>query len=116
MTEILSFFEFLDQFKVRSRVTKENIKGIIAEIALQELVQKPHIMVACWKGCFERLKEEEEFPPKEAMKLYYEKVIPSSKRLIALIDSTLNDDAEREALSYFKRFIRGLDASMLKSY
>ena len=67
------FFELFDQFKVRSKVTKENIKEIIAKIALQELVQKPHIMAACWKGCFERLKEEEEFSSKEAMTLYYEK-------------------------------------------
>ena len=108
------FFELFDQFKVRSKVTKENIKEIIAKIALQELVQKPHIMAACWKGCFERLKEEEEFSSKDAMKLYYEKVIPSTKRLIGLIDASPNDDAEKDALSYFKRFIQGLDQKMLK--
>ena len=108
------FFEFLEQYKVHSKVTKQNIKDIVAEIALKELVQKPHIMAACWKGCFERLKKEPEFSSKESIKVFYESVVPTSKRIIALIDASPNDDAEKDALNYFKRFIRGLNQETLK--
>ena len=41
------FYEFLEQFKVRSLVIKSNIKEKLADIARQELIQKPHIMTSC---------------------------------------------------------------------
>ena len=40
--------DFLEQFKCRTLLTKENVKGVIIELARQELIQKPFIMVSCW--------------------------------------------------------------------
>ena len=108
------FFEFLEQFRVRSLVNAENIKEIISEIARQELVQKPHIMASSWKTHFESLKRTEEFSCKSAVKQFFEKVMPSSKKLIKLISALPKDEGERDALSYFKRYIRGLKEEMLK--
>ena len=73
------FYEFLEKFKVRSLVTKSNIKEKLAEVARQELIQKPHIMIACWKPVFNLLGEEYNFNCKSHVFWYYDKVTPSDK-------------------------------------
>ena len=60
------------------------------------------------------MKKEPEFSSKESIKVFYESVVATSKRTIALIDASPNDDAEKDALNYFKRFIRGLNQETLK--
>ena len=40
--------EFLEIFNCRSQVSPENIKKVLVEIANQELIQKPHVIVATW--------------------------------------------------------------------
>ena len=40
------FFDFLERFKCRAVVNKENITTIMIEIGQQELMQKPHLMVS----------------------------------------------------------------------
>ena len=72
------FHEFLEQFKVQSLVTKSNIKEKLAEITRQELIQKPHIMTACWKPMFNLLREKYHFHCKSRVFLYYDKVTPSN--------------------------------------
>ena len=71
-------------------------------------------MGSCWKSYLQLLKQEQDFSGEDAARLYYEKVEPTSKRLISLIDASTTDDAEKEALGYFKRHIRGLDSTLLK--
>ena len=41
------FYEFLEQFKVRSLVAKSNFKEKLAEVSRQELIQTQYIMIAC---------------------------------------------------------------------
>ena len=38
------FLDFLDQFKCRAKVSKENVHEVIVEIARQEVIQKPHLI------------------------------------------------------------------------
>ena len=40
------FNDFLERFQCRRVVNNENLSKVILEIAKQELVQKPHIMIA----------------------------------------------------------------------
>ena len=68
------FYEFLEQFKVRSLVTKSIIKEKLAEVARQELSQKPHIIIACWKPMFNLLRGEYHFCCKSHVFSYYDKV------------------------------------------
>ena len=49
------FFYFLDQFKCRTKVSKENVHEVIVEIARQEVIQKPHLMASCWQNVFTSL-------------------------------------------------------------
>ena len=43
------FLDFLERFKCQTVVKKDNINSVITEIGQQELVQKPHLMVATWQ-------------------------------------------------------------------
>ena len=42
------FLDFLDQFKCKTKVSKENVHHeVIVEIARQEVIPKPHLMASC---------------------------------------------------------------------
>ena len=77
------FYKFHEQFKVRSLVTKSNIKEKLAEVARQQQIQKPLIMTACCKPMFNLLQEEYHFNCKCHVFSYYDKVTPSNKKGIA---------------------------------
>jgi len=106
------FQEIMEQFKCRTLVKPENINVVIQEIAKQELYQKPHIMASCWADKFTVLKNH--FKNPEDLISLYDKLEPTNKKVIALIDGNPATEAERECLSFFKRYIRSLDSSLLK--
>ena len=90
------FYEIIEQFKVRSLVTKSNIKEKLAEVARQELIQKPHIMTACWKAMFNLLREEYHFNCKSRVFSFYDKVTPSNKNILQLLKSNPKEDLEKK--------------------
>ena len=49
------FLDFLDRFKCRTKVSKENIHEVTVEIARQNVIQKPHLMASCWQNVFTSL-------------------------------------------------------------
>ena len=81
-------FGFLEQIKVLSLVTKSNIKEKLAEIARQGLIQKPHIMTACWKPIFNLLREEYHSNCKSHVVSYYDKVTRSNEKIFQLLKLT----------------------------
>ena len=102
--------DFLDDFKCRSLVKKDNISEIVSEIALQELVQKPHIMASCWQDAFSVI-----MPVLgESIDDIYQRMEPSSKKVIKLLCANTNIDAEKESFGYLKRYIKGLELIELK--
>ena len=42
------FLDFLDRFKCRRKVSKENVHEVIVKIARQEVIRKRHLMTSCW--------------------------------------------------------------------
>ena len=107
-------FEFLDQFKCRTMVTVANVKATIIELATQELIQKPHLMGSCWKKYLMLLQSYDSFKDQSALKDFYSCLIPTSKRVIGLFDANPNDDSERECYGHLKRYVKGLNETMLK--
>ena len=105
--------DFLEQFKCRTLLTKENVKGVIIELARQELIQKPFIMVSCWSVYLGYLREKDEFSSQEKLHVLYDRLVPTTKKVVKLLKSNPLSDAEKDALSHFKRYIRGLDDRML---
>ncbi|XP_057316245.1 uncharacterized protein LOC130657280 [Hydractinia symbiolongicarpus] len=106
------FMDILDQFKCRTLVTSSNVNEVVIELARQELYQKPHIMATCWRTNFAPLITHLSTP--ESLVALYEKVEPTAKKLLALIVSDPANESERDALQYFKRFVRGLENMELK--
>ena len=102
------FFDFLDQFKCRTKVSKENVHEVIVEIARQEVIQKPHLMESCWQNVFISLGKTKAFIDISSLNNLYRQLEPTAKKLITLLKLDPRDDSERDAFSYFKRFIRGL--------
>ena len=45
-------FDFLGRFNSRSLVNESNVRKILVEIAKQELIQKPHVMLATCMAAF----------------------------------------------------------------
>ena len=110
------FLEFLELFKCRSRVTKLNVANVIFEIAQQELIQKPHIMASAWQKEFISLRSLDEFSSAESITLIYENTYPTAKKVIALLQFDCRDDNERDSIAFLKRYIKGLESTLLKKF
>ena len=108
------FLDILDRFNCKSRVTIMNVHGVILEIAKQELVQKPWVMLCSWKKCLSALKTFTEFSTVFSIDDYYRQILPTNRNVIKLIQSDPTNGNERDALGFFKQYIRGLDEPFLR--
>ena len=105
-----AFEELLDVLKMydcRSRITADNIRKVIQEIAHKEIIQKPQYVTDCWKYILQPLTET--FPTPNSLTDMYEWVKPSVSKITKCIQSFPQSDAERECLGFLRRYIRGLD-------
>ena len=113
--EVFSSEEFLDileQFKCCSLVNRKNIREVVQELAKQELYQKPHLMASCWLSIFAPLRLK--LPGSENLRKLYRDFEPTCKKLVAIINSKPENEAERECLHYLKKYVKSLDKPMLK--
>ena len=107
------FLDFLDKFKCRTKVSKENVHQVIVEIARQEVIQKPHLMASCWQNVFTSLGKTKAFIDISSLNNLYRELEPTAKKLITLLKLDPRDDLERDTFNSFKRFLRGLPESAL---
>ena len=105
--------EVLDRFNCRTRVHAMNIYSVVLELAKQELIQKPYIMVCSWSKVMHKLRSFPEFCCFDAVHQYYSSANPTNKAVISLLDVELKSDAERDCLRFLQRYICGLDKSQL---
>ena len=105
------FLDVLDRFNCRTRITPLNVYGIILELAQQELIQKPYIMVCSWKKTISILRNHQDFQTIANVKMFYNKVKPTNKKIIKLLQADPQNDGERNAFKYLQQYIRGLDSS-----
>lgn len=101
--------DVLEVFDCRSRITKENVKVIIKEIAHKEIIQKPQYVTECWKDIVQALAES--LHTAHALTDIYERLIPSVSKISKCIQSSPESDAERECLKFLQRYIKGLDTT-----
>ena len=83
-------------------VNKENITTIMIEIGQQELMQKPHLMVATWQPVLQTLKKYPPFQTLSALEVFYEDTKPTTKKILQLLDAKPNSDAERDAFRFLQ--------------
>ena len=112
--ETEEFSDLLEQFKCRTLVNETNVKTVIIELARQELIQKTHLMSSSWKNPLAELKKEIQFSSPENISEFYDKLEPSTKKVVSLLKASPLSNGETESFNFFKRYIRGLDMILLK--
>jgi len=114
MEELL---DFLERFQCRSVVKKENVCRLLLEIAKQELVQKPHLMISAWRPILQNyLANYPQFQSIMGVTSLYEELTPTPKKVLNNILCNPSTDAERDALKFLQRFIRGLDHEKIAKF
>ena len=106
--------DLLDRFGCRRLPTKDNIHGLIMEIAHKEIIQKAQYVADCWECIFKS--ELGILSSVEKVGGLYASLEPTTKKVLAMLEALPETNAERSALGYLKRFIRGLDIAQLKSF
>ena len=111
------FQDFLERFNCRSLVKKDNVIKVLLEIAKQELVQKPHLMVGAWQPILQKwLKPYKQFQSISAVEELYESLTPTTKKVLDSLVCNPTTDGERDAVKFLQRFIRGLDMAKLVQF
>ncbi|PFX27866.1 hypothetical protein AWC38_SpisGene7419 [Stylophora pistillata] len=87
-------FDFLERFNCRSQVSPENIKKVLVEIANQELLQKPHVMVATWHPIVQGLKQYPQFQTIAGIQGFYDRINPTNKKVLNSLEAQPNTEAE----------------------
>jgi hypothetical protein len=109
-------FDFLSRFQCRTEITSSNLTRIITELGRQELIQKPHVMLASFKPIVKELKHFEPFKTSEQLHEFYDTIRPTTKKVLHNLSAQPNTDAERDAYKFLQRYIRGLDESKLLQF
>ena len=110
------FDDFLERFQCRSFVKEENLYRIILEIAKQELIQKPHLMISSWESVITSFKAHPSFQSLAALGAFYDKLKPTNKKVLDSFVSLPSTDGERDAFKFLQRFVRGLDETKLLQF
>ena len=110
------FNDFLERFQCKRVVNNENLSKVILEIAKQELVQKPHLMIASLQPFLEQLKRYPQFQAVSNIEALYDNVKPTTKKVLSCLISNPVNEGERDAFTFLQRFIRSLDMSKLLTF
>ncbi|XP_067026126.1 uncharacterized protein [Acropora muricata] len=105
--------EFLERFNCRSAVSSENLRKLLIEIANQELIQKPHVMISTWQPSVQELKQYPQFQSTSGIQGLYDTLKPTTKKVLQILAAQPNTEAERDAFKFLQRYVRGLDNTKL---
>ena len=106
--------DLLDRFGCRKVPTKHNIHGLIMEIAHKEIIQRAQYVADCWEGIFKS--ELRMLASVDKLANLYDSLKPTTKKVLTMLNAVPDTNAQRSALEYRKRFLRGLDITQLKSF
>ena len=106
--------ELLTTFDCKRTVTESTILKTVTELAHQELIQRPQYVTECWRPILTALTVS--FPTVESLICFFSQLIPTTSKVVSTIDCQPSNDGERDALKFLKRYIKGLDSSMLATF
>ena len=106
---------FIGRFGCRKLPNSDNIRFIFLEMAHKELIQKPQYVADCWAPICKQwlgLKEVGDID------MLFEKIRPTNRKVLDLVRPAvpITNEAEKDALDYLKRFVRGLNQQDLSSF
>ena len=105
--------EFLERFNCRSAVSSENLRKLLIEIANQELIQKPHVMISTWQPSVQELKQYPQFQSTSGIQCLYDTLKPTIKKVLEILSAQPNTEVEQDAFKFLQHYIRGLDNTKL---
>ena len=73
-------------------------------------------MIASWQSTCHELKLYPAFNTIAAVKTNYDSLLPTNKKVLDMLVANPTNDAERDALKFLQRFIRGLEMSKLVKF
>ena len=100
--------EFLSSYYQKPK--PQNIKCLFAELAHQEIIQKPRYIANCWAPVLGVLKGHADFANVESLRRLFLDNKTTAKKVIKALDAKPTSDAEKESLGFLKKFIKSLDA------
>ena len=78
--------------------SNENVNKIILEISKQELVQKPHLMIASLQPFVQQLKQYPLFQSISAVECLYDTLKPTTKKVLSSFVSNPESEGERDVV------------------
>ena len=108
------FFDFLESHDVKSMVRDDNWQKTLYEVAHREMYQLPAYIAECWKVI---LKQHLPSLRSNTLERLYEKLQPSTKRVLSLLQ--LDQDNSRKHKNIFqflKKYIRQLSEDRLLQF
>lgn len=108
------WLDFLDRFRCKRVPKPEQCRDTILEIAHKEQIQACQYIIDCWHEPLCSLKTAA-FNITELGNLL-NRAIPTNKKVIDLLEviPEPQNNAQRDAISYLKRYLRGLDSERLR--
>eukprot|EP00111_Clytia_hemisphaerica_P011962 TCONS_00035134-protein len=91
-----------------------NVYGVVLELARQELIQKPYLMVVTWRNALVTIKRS--FPDVKSIQDLYSKISPTNMKVVKLLEGNPKNIAERDVLSYLRQYVMGLETTLLKTF
>jgi len=115
--DVDELIEVLDRFGCRKLPTQENAKDLILEVAHKEIVQKPQYVADAWREALKMMvKSKDELATIEGLCDLYQTVAPTNRKVLSMLRADPQNNSERAALDFLKRFVRGMDTPQLKSF
>jgi len=114
--DVDELIDVLDRFGCRKVPNQENARDLILEVAHKEMVQKPQYVADAWRETLMILKGKEEVATIEGLSNLYQKVKPTNRKVLSMIEADPQNNSERAAVDFLKRFVRGMDQAQLNSF
>ena len=73
--------ESLERFNCRSAVSSENLWKLLIEIANQELIDKPHVVISTWQPNVQELQQYSQFQSTSTIQGLYDTLKPITKKV-----------------------------------
>ena len=80
------------------------------------MIQKPQYMADAWREALMILNGKEKLTTIESLCHLYQTVETTNRKVLSMIQADPQNNSERAAAEFLKRFVRGMDKAQLKSF
>lgn len=106
--------DLLDRLDVTTLPTRDNLKGILLNVAHKQLIQKPRYAAEKMSLIAGHFLKEAFVSPQDFLRMYEDKK-PTTRKLLKLLDASPTTQAENQSFQFLQQYIRGLDDARLRS-